>query len=78
MSFPVVCTGIQLTPCRTFVTAWQSALRIHEQMADNRLRFSQRLNEMSQELSTLAKEVDQNRKQVGFLNTSPCSLPDCE
>lgn len=33
-------------------------------MAENRLRFSQRLNEMSEELSTLAKEVDKNRKQV--------------
>ncbi|EPT01218.1 hypothetical protein FOMPIDRAFT_1145269 [Fomitopsis schrenkii] len=48
----------------TFVTAWQSALRTHEQMAENRLRFAQRLNEMSQELSTLAKEVDFSRKQT--------------
>ncbi|TFY53332.1 hypothetical protein EVJ58_g9509 [Rhodofomes roseus] len=48
----------------TFVTAWHSALRVHEQMADNRLRLSQRLNEMSQELSTLAKEVDFSRKQT--------------
>ncbi|KAH9931810.1 GTPase activating protein [Fomitopsis serialis] len=48
----------------TFVAAWHSALKIHEQIADNRLRFSQRLNEMSQELSTLAKEVDYSRKQT--------------
>ena len=34
-------------------------------MAENRLRFSQRLNEMSEELSILAKEVEKNRKQVG-------------
>jgi hypothetical protein len=33
-------------------------------MAENRLRFSQRLNEMSEELSILAKEVEKNRKQV--------------
>ena len=33
-------------------------------MAENRLRFSQRLNEMSDELVSLAKEVDKNRKQV--------------
>lgn len=56
---------------RTFVTAWQSALRTHEQMAENRLRFAQRLNEMSQELSTLAKEVDFSRKQVNSNNVSP-------
>jgi len=33
-------------------------------MAENRLRFAQRLNEMSDELSNLVKEVDKNRKQV--------------
>lgn len=49
---------------RTFVAAWQSSMRIHELMAENRLRFAQRLNEMSEELATLAKEVDKNRKQV--------------
>jgi len=35
-------------------------------MAENRLRFSQRLNEMGDELSTLVKEVDKNRKQVRY------------
>ena len=39
-------------------------MRIHEMMAENRLRFAQRLNEMSDELSNLVKEVDKNRKQV--------------
>lgn len=39
-------------------------MKIHEAMADNRMRFAQRLNEMSEELSTLVKEVDKNRKQV--------------
>ena len=39
-------------------------MKLHEVMADNRLRFAQRLNEMSDELASLAKEVDKNRKQV--------------
>jgi hypothetical protein len=39
-------------------------MRIHETMAENRIRFAQRLNEMSEELNTLVKEVDKNRKQV--------------
>ncbi|KAF8343505.1 Rho GTPase activation protein [Amanita rubescens] len=47
----------------SYVTAWQTTLRVHEMMAENRLRFSQRLNEMSEELSILAKEVEKNRKQ---------------
>ncbi|KAH7922595.1 RhoGAP-domain-containing protein [Leucogyrophana mollusca] len=48
----------------SFVNAWQSTMKIHEVMADNRIRFSQRLNEMSDELASLAKEVDKNRKQT--------------
>ena len=39
-------------------------MKIHETVAENRLRFAQRLNEMSEELATLSKEVDKNRKQV--------------
>jgi len=39
-------------------------MRIHDLMAENRLRFAQRLNEMSDELNNLAKEVEKNRKQV--------------
>ncbi|KAF8892131.1 Rho GTPase activation protein [Infundibulicybe gibba] len=53
----------------SFVGAWQSCMRVHELMAENRLRFSQRLNEMSEELGTLAKEVDKNRKQTKDLAT---------
>ena len=49
---------------RSFVHAWQSSMKLHEVMADNRIRFAQRLNEMSDELASLAKEVDKNRKQV--------------
>lgn len=51
---------------RSFVQAWQSSMKLHEVMADNRIRFAQRLNEMSDELASLAKEVDKNRKQVCF------------
>ena len=50
--------------CRTFVTAWQTSMKIHDIMADNRIKFAQRLNEMSEDLAALAKEVDKNRKQV--------------
>lgn len=52
---------------RSFVGAWQSSMKIHEVMAENRIRFAQRLNEMSDELASLAKEVDKNRKQVLFI-----------
>lgn len=48
----------------SFVTAWQSSMRLHELMAENRIRFAHRLNEMSEELASLAKEVDKNRKQT--------------
>ena len=52
---------------RSFVAAWQSSMRIHETMAENKIRFAQRLNEMSEELANLAKEVDKNRKQVSVV-----------
>nr|ASF90216.1 hypothetical protein SPAR03590 [Bartheletia paradoxa] len=47
----------------TFVTSWQATMRTHEVLGDNRLRLSTRLVEMSDELASLAKEVDRNRKQ---------------
>ncbi|KII87261.1 hypothetical protein PLICRDRAFT_55243 [Plicaturopsis crispa FD-325 SS-3] len=53
----------------TFVSAWQSTMKVHETMAENRIRFAQRLNEMSEELGSLAKEVDKNRKQTKELAT---------
>jgi len=56
-----------LTLSSSFVSAWQSSMRVHEMMAENRLRFAQRLNEMSEELSTLVKEVEKNRKQVASI-----------
>lgn len=49
-------------------------MKIHEIIAENRIRFAQRLNEMSEDLFTLAKEVEKNRKQVrastGFFVTN--------
>ena len=60
----VVLPSLNCSLDRTFVKAWHTGMRIHEVMAENRLRFSQRLNEMSEELASLAKEVDKNRKQV--------------
>ncbi|KAI0057203.1 RhoGAP-domain-containing protein [Artomyces pyxidatus] len=63
----------------SFVAAWQSTMKIHEIMAENRIRFAQRLNEMSEELATLAKEVDKNRKQTKELhNRYERSLTDSE
>ncbi|KAJ3503257.1 hypothetical protein NMY22_g18312 [Coprinellus aureogranulatus] len=41
----------------TFVDAWMNSMRIHEAMAENRLRFAQRLNEMSEELATITKDL---------------------
>jgi len=39
-------------------------MRIHEIMGENRARFAQRLNEMSEDLANIAKEVDKTRKTV--------------
>lgn len=61
---------------RSFVSSWQSSMRVHERMADNRVRFSQRLNEMGDELSTLVKEVEKNRKQVRYSFNARCYISD--
>ncbi|KAI9440763.1 RhoGAP-domain-containing protein [Lactarius indigo] len=53
----------------SFVNAWQTTMKIHEIIAENRLRFASRLNEMSEELANLAKEVDKNRKTTKELAT---------
>ncbi|KAM5544270.1 hypothetical protein V8D89_001930 [Ganoderma adspersum] len=53
----------------SFVSAWHASMRTHEQMADSRLRFALRLNEMSEELNNLVKEVDKNRKVTKELAT---------
>jgi hypothetical protein len=46
------------------VASYQAALRLQEQLAQNRLRFSQRLNEMSEEMFALGREGERQRKQV--------------
>ncbi|KAL1733329.1 Rho GTPase activation protein [Schizophyllum commune] len=53
----------------SFVNAWQASLRVHEQLAENRIRFAQRLHETSEDLLNLAKEVDKSRKQTKDLAT---------
>ncbi|ORY33022.1 Rho GTPase activation protein [Naematelia encephala] len=46
----------------TFVAAYQSSLKLQNSLAENRIRFSQRLNEMSDELLGLAREGEKLRK----------------
>ncbi|KAI0709675.1 GTPase activating protein [Cerioporus squamosus] len=53
----------------SFVNAWQASMRTHEAMADSRTKFALRLNEMSEELNNLVKEVDKNRKATKELAT---------
>lgn len=46
----------------TFVNAYQGSLKLQDQLAQNRMRFAQRLNEMSDELLQLAREGERLRK----------------
>ncbi|KAN0062628.1 Rho GTPase-activating protein [Thecaphora frezii] len=48
----------------SYVGSWQSIMKTHEAVADNRIRFASKLAEMSDELNNLAREVDKNRKQT--------------
>ncbi|CAO1637231.1 unnamed protein product [Parajaminaea phylloscopi] len=48
----------------SYVTSYHTILATHEQLAESRLKFAQRLAEMSDELSNLVKEVDRNRKSA--------------
>lgn len=56
---------------RTFVQAYHSSLRLQSQVAENRIRFSQRLNEMSDELLALAREGEKLRKLVSLSERCP-------
>ena len=56
-------------------------MKIHDVVGENRVRFAQKLNEMSEELSNLVKEVEKTRKQVETtesyftsMNSVPLSL----
>ncbi|KAK0531169.1 Rho GTPase-activating protein, partial [Tilletia horrida] len=46
----------------SFVSAWHTVLKTHEQLGESRLRFANQLSSISDELTTLAKEVDKSRK----------------
>ncbi|GAA98302.1 uncharacterized protein L969DRAFT_93096 [Mixia osmundae IAM 14324] len=48
----------------TFVSSFQSLLRTHELLGDNRLRFAQQLTEMGGHLLDISKEVERNRKEA--------------
>jgi len=44
-------------------------LKTHDLLSDNRLKFSNQLAEMSEELSTLSREVDKVRKSSKEIGT---------
>ena len=48
----------------SFVSAWTSTMKIHEILGETRVRFAQRLAEMGDELASMAKEVERNRKNA--------------
>ncbi|KAK4050229.1 Rho GTPase-activating protein [Microbotryomycetes sp. JL201] len=54
--------GISDGKAGSYVQSWMSVLRTHELLGDNRLKFAAQLSEISDELSTLGKEVDKVRK----------------
>ena len=45
----------------SFVTAYQSILKAHESLGENRVRFAQQMNEMADQLGELQKEVELKR-----------------
>ncbi|CEQ41510.1 SPOSA6832_03229, partial [Sporobolomyces salmonicolor] len=54
--------GLSEGKAGTYVTSYLSLLRTHELLGDNRLKFAAQLADMSEELVTLGKEVEKNRK----------------
>ena len=53
---------------RSFVSSWQSSMRVHEVMTGHRIKFSQRLNEMGDELSIIRfKRVLQKSNSITVL-----------
>jgi hypothetical protein len=56
---------------RSFVEAYNATLRVHDTLAQNRLKFAQRLIEMSDELINLAKEGERLRKVVSVDSSLP-------
>ena len=52
----------------SFVESWHSMMRVHESIGEGRLRYAAKMNEISEELLQLHKEVDKSRKQVSIFN----------
>ncbi|TIC70111.1 RhoGAP-domain-containing protein [Wallemia mellicola] len=48
----------------SFVESWHHMMRLHESIGEGKLRLATRLNEISDELTQLHKEVDKSRKQA--------------
>lgn len=46
----------------SFLKSYQDTLRLHDSLAQNRLKFATRLTEMADELAALAKEMEKTRK----------------
>ncbi|GAA5912316.1 uncharacterized protein JCM6883_003323 [Sporobolomyces salmoneus] len=46
----------------SFVNSYLSLLKTHDHLSSNRLKFSTQLSEMSEELSTLSREIEKVRK----------------
>lgn len=51
------------------MASYQQSLKVQEQLAQNRIRFSTRLNEMCDELLGLAREGERMRKMVSLCRT---------
>lgn len=56
----------------SFVTAWQTALKVHETVAEARMAYAKNLYEMSNELSEIISKTEQTRKAVRAMTT--CSI----
>lgn len=53
------------------MSAYQQSLKVQETLAQNRLRFAGRLNEMNEELQALAREGEKQRKLVSGRRGNP-------
>ncbi|ORY69440.1 hypothetical protein BCR35DRAFT_269703 [Leucosporidium creatinivorum] len=61
--------GVSEGKAGSYVTSYLSLLRTHELLGDNRLKFAAQLSEMSDELTTLGKEVEKHRRSSKELGT---------
>lgn len=65
----MACSRTQFSFTRSYAQSWQSLIRAHELLGDNRLKFATQLSDMSDDLVLLGKEVDKNRKSSKDLGT---------